>query len=186
MYLLDLRTGRRIRLPRAHNDFFPRWSANSQRLVYYAGDLTPRIVRRDGKTLMVIDDARIPALSPDGSQIAYISGFYSVYVADIKSRRVRRLAPSTQTGPDWSADGRTVFYGGKGGIRAVRTDGGHNRLITPLGELQDYACLTASPDGRRLAFQRVKYQSSGFLPAHDDDLVIMNVDGRNRRAVPLR
>jgi WD40 repeat protein len=132
-----------------------------------------------------------PALSPDGSQVAYFSEadfyFVDLYLADAKTGKIkRRVFKSTynsnyetfrfiNSAASWSADGRYLAVAAKRGPRddilvidvkknnARRIQVGLNGITTP----------TWSPDGKQLVF-------SG-LDGGISDLFIVNQDGTGLR-----
>jgi len=79
---------------------------------------------------------REPALSPDGTQVAF-SAFNSIWVMKLPNGEPRRLSPDYHLAqqPAWSTDGRTVFYvtwddANGGHIFAVEATGSTPRQIT--------------------------------------------------------
>lgn len=131
----------------------PSWTPNSARLVfaaYWAKAAGPGVysVGRDGKSLrqiLVGAQYRQPALSPDGSRLAYVfssgSGSY-IAVADADGSHARPLAPPYQPGvtdPAWSPSRGDVAYwrapdqqsDGGGGIIVAHADGSGERVVVP-------------------------------------------------------
>ena len=100
-----------------------------------------------------------PALSPDGSLIAYVStrggGGVDLWVSDVKGGEPLRLTDDAahDHSPDWFPDGSALAFvssrDGTNGIWRVARLGGAPVLLLP--DAQDPA---VSPDGRRLAFSR--------------------------------
>jgi serine/threonine-protein kinase len=98
-----------------------------------------------------------PALSPDGSLVAYVShqaGNEDVWVLDVGSGKTLRL--STNEGedraPSWSADGAWVYFesrrGGEAQVWRVGRLGGLETFVTKGAD------PAASPDGKWLAVAR--------------------------------
>lgn len=126
-------------------------------------------VNPDGSALQQVthDDSSVESdWSPDGTLIAYVSdvsGFTSIWIADAQGGNARQLTPddsrSANIWPRFMPDGRTILYTNclgrdcDGGISAIDVDGSNQRAITPNSG-SSYNFATASPDGRRLAFQR--------------------------------
>ena len=114
-------------------------------------------------------EARLPAWSPDGRRIAFISpsfekitGYHplQVYVADADGSNVTMLTrnPGNVGEPCWSPGGAKIAFvrfGGNLGARInifqVDSDGGNLRRLT-AGPTQDRRA-SFSPDGSKLAFQ---------------------------------
>jgi Tol biopolymer transport system component len=99
-----------------------------------------------------------PAISPDGTRVAYVSaasGNDDVYVTDILGGRVLQL--TTDAGfdfaPTWFPDGAAIaFVSDRTGIRSVWTVGQSGGGVTMLLEDAEYPAI--SPDGTRIAFSR--------------------------------
>jgi TolB protein len=128
----------------------------------------------------------IPALSPDGQHIAFVSSRDSdegdVYVMNADGGGVRRLTQDgAHLGPGaWSPDGRTIVFervvGGIGNgrnieIYAMNADGSGQRRLThdPAADVWP----AWSPDGRTIAF--VSYRDG--TPA----IYLMKADGTAQR-----
>ena len=130
-----------------------------------------------------------PAISPDGSTVAYATERQSVnqrldlVTVGLGSRELRRLTPGREVGgdgadlgthhePAWSPDGtRIAFLEGRI-VRTMAADGSGMRSIAP--EIRSVAEPPAwSPDGTRLAFR-------GWLPYEDGwALYVVDSDGSN-------
>jgi serine/threonine-protein kinase len=112
-------------------------------------------------------DERCPRFSPAGTWIAYASdesGRRDVYIRSFPGGKVVRLVSTGGGGggePEWSADGRKLYYRGSAGlylapITANWADGSRPALVcrTPFGQadggLSDYA---VAPDGRLLVVE---------------------------------
>jgi len=99
-----------------------------------------------------------PALSPDGSLVAFSSdrsGNPDVWVVDTRAGTPLRLTddPASDRSPAWLPDGRALLFvsdrGGSPAIWKVARLGGASELL-----LQDAEAPAVSPDGTRLAFCR--------------------------------
>ncbi len=99
-----------------------------------------------------------PALSPDGSFLAYSSnqnGNYEIYVKPLQagSREVQLTADGGENfQPAWSPDGKQIAYHSQkhGGIWLIPALGGTTRLLSDFGSKPEW-----SPDGTEIAFQSV-------------------------------
>ena len=120
-----------------------------------------------------------PALSPDGTRIAYVSAqnrTTNLYTLDLRSRERRQLTFFTANvgNPAWSPDGNTLLFdldsGNDSGIFQIDAEGGEPRRLT-RGSHRD---AVWSSDGQRILYV---HQEEGI------NLWIMNADGS--QAQPL-
>ncbi|MEP6572107.1 MAG: BamA/TamA family outer membrane protein [Gemmatimonadota bacterium] len=133
-----------------------------------------------------------PALSPDGSQIAYFSEknffFVDLYLADAVTGRVkRRLLKSSyssnyetyrfiNSSASWSPDGKELAFVAKRGPRDVLVimDVDRNREIRHIDvDLNGMSTPSWSPDGTQIVF-------TGF-DGGISDLFVINADGSGLR-----
>lgn len=133
-----------------------------------------------------------PALSPDGTKVAYFSEkdffFIDLYLADVATGKVdRRLLKSTYSSnyetfrfinsqASWSPDGRFIATAGKRGPRdeIVVIDVKRNRQVGRIRvDLNGVTTPAWSPDGKQLVF-------TGY-DGGISDLFVVDADGRNLR-----
>src|SRR5678815_1594354 len=105
----------------------------------------------------IVDHGAAPAVSPDGSRIAFLSdrdGATDVYVIGADGTGEIRLTrtPEAEGQPAWSADGKqiwfTVFANDSSAIYAIGANGGEPKR---LGAVPGRA-MRLSPDGRRILY----------------------------------
>ncbi|NZA26547.1 PD40 domain-containing protein [Luteimonas sp. SJ-92] len=102
-----------------------------------------------------------PALSPDGSRVAFIwdsGGAFDVYVKTIGSEDVLNLtaSPVDERHPLWTADGRALLFSrtDETGISILRVSalgGGVTRVFRD-GTMREIRGMSLSPDGTRIAY----------------------------------
>jgi eukaryotic-like serine/threonine-protein kinase len=120
-------------------------------------------IARDGSATPVAGESGIfgnPRISPDGNRIALNvreQDGNSVWIYDVTTRTFSRLSSIAVTAsPEWSADGRTVFYIGFDGNRKTAlysqlADGGTG--VTKVIDLQGRARgFAIAPDGKSVVY----------------------------------
>ena len=169
IYEADLQTGAitRISAVRPGLNITPVFTANGDAIVYSRG-------AEEGSDLVMVDragnsqrltvgngaDNNSPSFSPDGSQLAFISGrsgVPNVYIMDADGTNMTLLTgidmrvPNYRSSPDWSPDGRAIAYQqrGSGGFQIWMSDVRTRvpRQLTTDGENEDPSW---APDGRHI------------------------------------
>ena len=175
---LDLR---RPELPRRQRPVVLVWGliaavviASGAAIAYRAGQTGVRPLAAQPVT-STPGDERDPALSPDGTQVAFAwdggtpaERQFDVYVQDADGGAPTRLTnhPADDLSPAWSPDGARVAFvrcgvGGECGIYAVSAQGGAERALVPQGDLAIEG-LVWSPDASRLAFSARRGRQGAF------------------------
>ena len=108
---------------------------------------------------VAVREIREPALSPDGSRVAF-TAHSKVWVMDLDSPTPRRLTSvkiGIESSPAWSPDGRSIAYAtwvdGEGGdIHLIDANGGTPRNLTHAPAM--YTRINFTPNGSRIVFAR--------------------------------
>jgi TolB protein len=115
-----------------------------------------------------------PAWSPDGSQIAYVSGTpWGIYVMAAGGGSATRL--TSGTAPAWSPDGTKIAFTYSSDVYVMDADGSNITQLTSDGAAAYDSAPVWSPDGLRIAFMSDR--------DGDREIYVMNADGTG--AVPL-
>jgi len=156
---------------------------------------TRRVSFPDGHSALAF--AYLPALSPDGTRIAYFDGMYDhshnlwVANADGTGRRVilddELSAPGHMRALTWAPDGESLAFTTDSRIYRVRLDGtGPRRVVS--GGFATAPAVQWSPDGSRIAYLRIG-DTCLSITGKDEDftcegtLSIANVDGTGEQVI---
>jgi TolB protein len=170
------------------------------------------VINSDGSGLRRVDDGcrrlppkctdnSYPAISPDGTQIAFVRAFgrirndqidhAGIYRMRIDGSHIRRVSlPATRTAedgdPQWSPDGKRIVFvrhnitakpKGQQAVFVINADGSKLRRVTPYkikaGDGPDW-----SPDGSQILFRSP--ENEDFL---DCDIWTIHPDGTGLRRV---
>jgi TolB protein len=125
-----------------------------------------------------------PALSPDGSKIAYHDnrdGSWEIFLFDLKTATETKLTETEADSmyPSFSPTGENVVFssnrGGSWGIYRMASDGSNERQLTDRGDTHPHF----SPDGLQIVFTSARL-GNGQL-----HLYTMDENGRNLRRLTL-
>ncbi len=171
---IDLETGTARSLSGTGLNITPVFSSDGRSVVYSHGDESGTdlvMASTDGDTSPQRltfgrgSDNNSPSFSPDGRQIAFISGrsrFPEVYTMDLDGTNVQLLTPfvpgvrTYRTAPDWSPDGRAVAYEQQNGdfqVWTINIRDKEPRRLTSEGENEGPSW---APDGRHLALSSTR------------------------------
>ncbi len=125
IYVVELGSGEVDRVTREPQDVSeaPSWSPDGETIVFQVGD--PPVVRSvdiaTGDTTTIVNDAGLPDVSPDGSQLAFNTwSMAKVTLADIDgSDRTIIRTPSEMYGAKWSPNGERIVFQSYPAGRAV-------------------------------------------------------------------
>jgi TolB protein len=115
------------------------------------------------------------AWSPDGRQIAIVSGGIQVMNADGSGQR--RL--SDGGGPAWSPDGRRIAFESNAGIDVINADGTEQRLLMRAA-VSYPAQLAWSPNGEKIAFT-IEHPKAPGAQTRSLEIYVVNPDGSGQR-----
>jgi Tol biopolymer transport system component len=175
--------------PAVHRIAFVSNRDDGIRRIYVAG--------ADGGSVTRLTEGEAPAWSRDGRRIAYhraktgqTGDSFEMHVIDADGTQ-RRLAAGRD--PDWSPDDRQLVFVGNDGIYVINADGSTlprrllgNEQPLPRDPLYDPSphpngyvnAPTWSPDGRRIAFERVDVS---LELETTNTIYLMNADGSDPR-----
>jgi len=119
----------------------------------------------------------LPALSPDGTRLAFNASDDSIWLLDLASGQRRRVAGGPSYAPSWSPDGRRLLLRGiDGNVRCADLD---RAAVVPLGRGMSPAWL---PDGERVIFTAMDVpRGDGRTPPAKVQTV--RFDGTGRRVL---
>jgi Tol biopolymer transport system component len=188
------------------NDSHPRWSPDGRKLAFVSrrdGNSEIYVMNADGSGLRKLtrtpSDELDPAWSPDGRAIAFVrekcvpsrtcATAYEkyLYVVNADGSGLRRLTTNKKHAfyPSWSADGKTIRYGGY----LVYADGsGRKKLHEARIWTNRNIALDGvwSPDGQRIAAVSVAHSPIEGQNTTKLGLWVTNADGSNARRVAAK
>jgi Tol biopolymer transport system component len=163
----------------------------------------PRLILRSTRRIplhgrKLLAYAEEPALSPDGTRIAYFDGFgdhsHSLWVANADGTERRVLLDDEFSRPGhiraltWAPDGGWLAFATDGSIYLVRPDGtGLRRVVS--GGFVTAPAVQWSPDGSRIAYLRTggtcisRTGKDEDLSCEAGALSIVNVDGGHEQVI---
>ena len=136
-----------------------------------AGQQAPRVI-----------GGGLPAVSPDGARIAFVSnrdGSEDVYVISADGTGEKRLTntPGDKNGTGWTRDGSQVLFSVNAGqtarLQAIDPDGKNGRVLAEVPGRTP----TLSPDGKRLVYMAGTWTET--------QLMVAAADGSNAKRIVL-
>jgi Tol biopolymer transport system component/serine/threonine protein kinase len=152
----------------------PAWFPDGSAIVFASnrdgGPAIWRIPPLGGSVVKLLDDAAEPAISPDGTRIAFSrtgkDGLEGIAVAPLDDPDQARVLTGKDDGfwghsdPTWSPDGRTLCYADFKNLWAIDVDGGEARQLTESDAVD--ANPIWSPDGTHILFSSLREGSWGL------------------------
>jgi eukaryotic-like serine/threonine-protein kinase len=170
IWLVDARGGTPIRLTDDPAlDRSPSWYPDGSAIAFVSerngSPCVWKVPRLGGQTpTPVVAAADAPAVSPDGSQIAFTrpdaGGHSRIVVAPLADTSIPSVLTTDRDGlwdhesPAWSPDGRTICYAGHTDLWTVPAEGGRASRLTVEGEADFEPAW--SPDGRWVYFSSMR------------------------------
>ena len=158
----------------------------------------PRLILRSTRRVSgYLAFAYHPALSPDGTRIAYFDGMYdhghSLWVANADGTERRVLLDDEPSDPGhmraltWSPDGEWLAFATDGSLYLVRPDGTGLRRVVSANFAAGAPAVQWSPDGSRIAYLRMgptcAVSAGGEETCEAGALSIVNVDGGDEQVI---
>jgi Tol biopolymer transport system component len=145
-------------------DRAPAWFPDGSAVAYLSvSDGRPairKVPRLGGQSVLLVADATDPAVSPDGTRIAFArpsaGGDMRIFVAPLADPEAARMVTTDGDGvwnheqPAWSPDGTRLAYAAQNDLWVVPADGGSARRLTSDGEYDREPAWSA--DGRFVYF----------------------------------
>jgi Tol biopolymer transport system component len=144
--VVDPKSGATLRLTSADEpDHDPAWDSGDSAILFTRDQGAKHSIwtvpKLGGNATRVIDDAAQPAVSPDGTRLAFVrevspSGETRIFVAPRQDPSRARPVTSGRDGlwghshPSWSPDGRLLCYQAQYALWVVLADGGGARRLT--------------------------------------------------------
>ncbi len=166
------------------NDYLAAWSPDGRHIAFgrqHGGRTDLHVLDVETSTVTRVSTgltfASSPAISPDGSQIAFAGSApgsmrHDVYTVPIAGGTPRRLTddPASDAGPMWSPDGQTIYFvsdrSGGFEIYAMASDGSGQRVVGQSSGILGRPAV--SPDGGALVYtRRVAGTQSGEIVRFD-------------------
>jgi len=175
IWVLDARGGTPLRLTDdAANDRSPAWFPDGSAVAFVSdragAQAIWKVSRLGGASELLLQDAESPAVSPDGSRLAFrrrdASGTHRILVAPLADLARARMLTTEADGlwdhdhPAWSPDGNTLCYADARDLWLVRPEGGSARRLTREGATDSHPAW--SPDGHWIYFSSFRSGSSAL------------------------
>lgn len=146
----------------------PAWVPDGRALAFESTRSGPvsvwKISRLGGSASLLVENADLPAISPDGTRIAFTrrgpSGLPRIWVAPLADpSRAGRLTGDEDgewghLNPAWSPDGTLLCYAAFRDLWLVPAGGGKARRLTSDGKIDREPVFT--PDGRSVLFSSIR------------------------------
>lgn len=160
------RRTRRWRIARSQETWAFRLSPDAREVAFYGGVHHPGVYVADrfGRgARRIASFGTDPVWSPDGARLAFWAwsgsafpggpgSYKQIFVADLKTGRVRSLPGAHGFELDWSHDGKFLAFVSSRGLAIVRATGGRSHLVyRPSPSRVEIVSVAWSPDDRSFA-----------------------------------
>ncbi len=165
IYLIDSHGGQPLQITdNPTSDHSPSWYPDGSSIVFVSDRTGIASIWKTGQLggdpILLLPNADQPAVSPDGSRLAFTrvndEGYQRIGVAPLSDLSEARILTGEEDGlwnhrsPAWSPDGKEICYAAQENLWSVTLKDGHTRPITTDGNYHLHPAW--SPDGRHLFF----------------------------------